>query len=179
MYLKKLSKTIQSKHTGPKSEVSAGAVVFFIENNTIMVLQLIRARILRERQQKVENIDIGPKGHLKPGESPLQAAHRELQEETGISPHIDTNFKETLEYIVHVKDSAKNKVIKINKTSIYFLAFLHKTERKNIVVSEEHKGYYFVPIDKAIDKITFPESKQLLKDAKAYITEKYLSHEIY
>lgn len=63
-----------SRHASPRLEFSAGGLVFDDEGRVL----LIRARDLRN--QPVWTL---PKGALKPGESSLDAALREVQEETG------------------------------------------------------------------------------------------------
>jgi bis(5'-nucleosidyl)-tetraphosphatase len=76
-----------------------------------------------------------PKGHMDPGETPLQTALRELEEETGIPAReiwTDPNFIYEQEYTVQV-----NKRTKLKKLSVY-LAWL-RTDRS--LVLTEHEGY--------------------------------------
>jgi 8-oxo-dGTP pyrophosphatase MutT (NUDIX family) len=76
-----------------------------------------------------------PKGHMDPGETPLQTAVRELEEETGIPEQeiwTDPNFTYDQEYTVQV-----NKRAKLKKLSIY-LGWLC-TDRT--LVLTEHEGY--------------------------------------
>ena len=122
-----------------------------------------------------EPTDLAPKGKTKSGESLLATAQREMKEEIGISLHIDTGFKEELTYMIDWEDPKTHRKVKINKTSVYFLAFLQPRERKQIVLSNEHTRYYFMPIDDAIRQANFEDQKQLLKNAKVYITEKYIA----
>jgi 8-oxo-dGTP pyrophosphatase MutT (NUDIX family) len=62
------------RHVSPRLEYSAGGLVFDDEGRVL----LIRARDLRK--QPVWTL---PKGALNPGESSIDAALREVQEETG------------------------------------------------------------------------------------------------
>jgi 8-oxo-dGTP pyrophosphatase MutT (NUDIX family) len=76
-----------------------------------------------------------PKGHMDPGETPLQTALRELEEETGIPEQeiwTDPDFIYEQEYTVQV-----NKRAKLKKLSIY-LGWL-RTDRS--LVLTEHEGY--------------------------------------
>jgi 8-oxo-dGTP pyrophosphatase MutT (NUDIX family) len=63
-----------NRRASPRLEFSAGGLVFDDEGRVL----LIRARDLRD--QPVWTL---PKGALKPGESSIEAALREVQEETG------------------------------------------------------------------------------------------------
>jgi bis(5'-nucleosidyl)-tetraphosphatase len=76
-----------------------------------------------------------PKGHMDPGETLLQTAIRELEEETGIPEQeiwTDPDFIYEQEYTVQV-----NKGAKLKKLSIY-LGWL-RTDRS--LVLTEHEGY--------------------------------------
>lgn len=66
-----------------------------------------------------------PKGHVDPGETNLQAALRELKEETGIQPddiEIDSDFKFKLKYNVRYNKKFGGKSVK--KKLIIYLAKL-------------------------------------------------------
>jgi bis(5'-nucleosidyl)-tetraphosphatase len=168
--LKKRSKTTRSeRRIRTLSETSAGAVVFCIKNKEISVLVLV------QNSEKGEDWFDMPKGHIEKGETPVQAARREIREEIGLSLHLDTGFQEENHYMFMEKDSRTGRNIRISKRVVFFLAFMHSNEKKQITLSPEHKRYYFLPIDEAIEKAKFEDQRQLLKDAKAYITEKYLT----
>ena len=144
-------------------------MVFCVESNGIEVLALVQ-----NNERGEEWFDM-PKGHVEKGETLVQAASREIREEIGLSLHLDTNFQEENVYTLANRDVKNRHDTKINKRVVFFLAFMHKNERKQIVLSLEHKRYYFMPIDEAVKMARFENQKQLLKDAKAYITEKYLT----
>lgn len=173
--MKKRSKRTRSRRSAVSNQVSAGAIVFSIKNRQILVLLLVQNNEFYGRSTKAETIDIGPKGHLERGESLLHAAHREIKEELGIGLHLDTNFKDSIEYKFEETDRKTGKKMKVNKKVIYYVAFLNYHERKNIVLSEEHKRSIFLPIDEAIKYVPYENSKQVLNNAKTYITLKYLT----
>ncbi len=169
MYLKKRSRTTRSREkTKAVNEVSAGAVVFYVEKQEIMVLALVQNNETGE-----EWFDM-PKGHVEKGETLMQAAHREIREEIGLPLHLDTGFREENQYVYTEKPSRTDRNTLIHKRVVFFLAFMHTNEKKQITLSQEHKRYYFLPVDKAIERARFENQQQLLKDAKAYIIEKYL-----
>ena len=98
-----------------------------------------------------------PKGHIEKGESLEETARREVKEETGIEDvEFVKGFKETIKYFY--KRDNKNFV----KTVVFFLA---KTETKQVKISYEHKGFKWLPYDKALQQITFDNAKKILKKA--------------
>jgi 8-oxo-dGTP pyrophosphatase MutT (NUDIX family) len=99
-----------------------------------------------------------PKGHLEAGESPWQAAVRELREETGIR-QVDrvTAFQQDMHY-----NFFSPKKGRIAKTVTYFLG---QTRTEDVVVSHEHKGYLWLPYDQALEKLTYKNAKDLLTAA--------------
>ena len=82
-----------------------------------------------------------PKGHVDEGETELECALRELEEETSIRSHYivgDPNFRFTIEYPVERKGET------FDKRLIVFLAQLvHPTE----IVPTEHVGPPMVPLE--------------------------------
>lgn len=76
-----------------------------------------------------------PKGHVEPGETDMQCALRELQEETGICAddiRVHDEFRFTTNYLVRKKRFGK---VPANKTVIIYLATL---VRERPIVATEH-----------------------------------------
>lgn len=164
--MKKQSRKYQVK---VRKEVSAGAIAFTIRGKVIKVLLLLA------NKPDEYYIEIGPKGHIEKGESPLKAAHREIKEEIGITLHIDSNFREEEEYTFVRKDPEKGVAERVNKKVIYFVAFMNHRDMRQISLSEEHKRYFIVPINQAIEEAQYPEQVDMLESAKEYITMRYLT----
>ncbi len=85
-----------------------------------------------------------PKGHVDPGESDLQCALRELEEETGITPEdidIDPDFRFEIKYRIR---SRKFKCAVVQKKLVMYLGFLR---RKVPIVLTEHIGHEWVRWD--------------------------------
>ena len=79
-----------------------------------------------------------PKGHVDPGETELNCALRELEEETGITAadvEIDPTFRFRLQYEVADKRSAGRPRLKT------LLIYLGRLQRDVAVVPTEHLGY--------------------------------------
>ena len=100
------------------------------------------------------------KGKLETGETKLQAAQRELTEETGLTAEIIPGFEESLAYIF----KERGKMIK--KTVTFFVG---KTEQQSIKLSREHQGYLWLPYEKAYEKLTYTNAKELLEHAHEFL----------
>jgi 8-oxo-dGTP pyrophosphatase MutT (NUDIX family) len=104
------------------------------------------------------------KGHVEKGEDDLDAAWRELDEETGIKDAERVgDFAHEIIYFFR-----KPKKGLIRKAVIFFIA---KTSRKRIELSHEHEGYAFLPYDEALERVTYKTAKDVLKQADAYLSK--------
>ncbi len=100
------------------------------------------------------------KGKLEPGETKIQAAHRELAEETGLTADIIPGFEESLSYVF----KERGKMIK--KTVTFFVG---KTDQQSVRLSREHQGYLWLPYEKAYEKLTYINAKELLEHAHEFL----------
>lgn len=95
-----------------------------------------------------------PKGNIETNESEMQAATRELREETDITKfRLIPNFRYTLSY----KYTKKSKLI--SKQVILFLA---STKVKKVKISNEHIGYKWTESDSSVDQLTYSNAKNAL-----------------
>ena len=104
------------------------------------------------------------KGHLEPNESNLEAAHRELKEETGLESNLQDGFKEILEYMF------KNKQGELIAKKVTF--FLGKATSNTVQLSLEHEDFAWLPHSEALNQLTYNNAKQLLQVAESYFIEK-------
>ena len=133
-----------------KQEKSAGAIVFRKDKEPIYLLL----------QYEVKHWDF-PKGNIEKGEKDIETVKREIEEETGIKDiEIVPGFKEKIQYYFKFKDDL------INKTVIFYLA---KTKTEKVKLSFEHIGFEWLPYDKAIEKLTFKNAKEILKKANEFL----------
>ena len=137
-----------------RKEYSAGIIVY-----TITVIDKIPTRLYLLLYYPKGYWDLA-KGHLDPGETDLEAAHRELQEETGLKAELDKEFKQVLEY--RYKDPEGELVAK----KVTF--FLGEATSKDVQLSHEHEDYAWLPFSEAIQKLTYKNAQQLLQAAELH-----------
>ena len=101
-----------------------------------------------------------PKGHVEGTETEEETAQRELMEETGISnAQILPGFRERIAYYYTFEGTNRFKEV------VYLLM---ETSQTNIVLSNEHKGFAWLPFDEAMKKLTFENAKNVLLKAHAF-----------
>ena len=123
-----------------KYEKSCGAII--IDNEKILVLQQVAGHWGF------------PKGHVEEGETEIQTAKREIKEETNLDVEINENFRYTENY-----SPAEG----IEKEVVYFIA--KKVGGKIKIQEEEVKGIGWFTYEEAMERLTYDNSKQLLKKA--------------
>ena len=129
-------------------EISAGAIVYTIINDQINYLLI-----------KDFHGNYGfPKGHLEDDETEIEAAIREIKEETGIDINIDTSFRQELRYVMPNG---------IDKISVYFLSSYK--DQTPVKQPEEVDEIMLVPYEKALEIITFDNMRQALIKADNYL----------
>ena len=131
-------------------EKSCGTIPYTIKDNAVYYL-LVKA------------LDDGycgfPKGHVEVGESEEETALHETWEETSVKPVLDKSFRYELSYRM---DNGND------KTVVYFLAvFSEQTPMRN--AEFEIFQYLLLPFEKALNALTFDNSKEMLKSANEYL----------
>lgn len=145
-------------------EKSAGAIIFRKEGDKIYYLLL---------HYPTGHWEF-PKGHIEGKETEEETVKREIKEETGIEDlKIIPGFKQYIKYFfrqykenVSEADRRKGKTPWVFKLVVFFIA---ETKEKEVKISHEHKGYAWLPIEEAIKKTTFKNSKDLLKKSNDFI----------
>ncbi len=133
-------------------ETSAGAVLYSINDKS-------------EPDYLILNYSHGhwdfPKGNIEKGETELETVRREVSEETGINDiKIIDGFKQEISY----KYRKKSKLV--NKMVIYYVA---ETNLRDVILSYEHINFEWLDFNKALEKLSFENSKRVLKMANEYI----------
>lgn len=104
------------------------------------------------------------KGKIEPEENRYEAALRELQEETGItSVTLDPDFSESFSYIYTERDGI------VTKKTVHF--FIGCTPDTQITLSPEHINYAWLPLQEALEQLSFKNAQNVLKAAHSVITK--------
>lgn len=137
-------------------EISAGAVLYLKEEGP-------------EIKYLILNYSYGhwdfPKGNIEVGETELETVFREVSEETGIKDiQIIEGFRQQIEY----KYRKKSKLV--NKAVIYYLA---ETKSRQVVLSFEHNDFGWFSFEQALMKLSFENSRKVLRNANKMLTYLY------
>ena len=132
-------------------EKSAGAIIFRKEQGETYYL------LLRYRSGHWEF----PKGHVEAQESDPDTVKREVKEETGITNiEILQNFKENIHYFYKLNNELMSKDV---------VFYLVKSRTKEVKLSFEHIGFAWVSYEKAMEKLTYKNAKDILKKAHEFL----------
>lgn len=105
-----------------------------------------------------------PKGHMERGESEIQTALRELEEETGLKDlKLFSDFSHKISYNL-IKDGKE-----IRKEVIFFVGITIETK---IILSEEHQDYVWLNYDSAMERLTYNSAKESLAILYKFYLEK-------
>ena len=134
-------------------EISAGAVVYRKSKRGPEFLLLLYG---------VGHWDF-PKGNIEKDEDEKETVRREIEEETGITriKFID-GFRETIKYFYKWKRKSIFKIV---------LFYLVITRQKNVILSHEHNGFEWLRYDEALAKLSFKNSKDVLKKVMKKLNE--------
>ncbi len=151
---------------------SAGTILCMLKDGDAYVLLMTQNSDRYKRMEKTPVVDIGAKGNIESGENEEIAAMRETEEETGITPKFEKDFKEVTTYYYDDILWKTGKMTHIHKTVTYFLSFISPDDIKKIKMSHEHLDYKLVKIDDAIKETTKEGQKSILKKVKSYVEKK-------
>jgi bis(5'-nucleosidyl)-tetraphosphatase len=103
------------------------------------------------------------KGHMEAGEDEKTTAARELTEETGIKDiRFIEGFREEIKYFFKRENQT------VVKEVVFYLA---ETGTEKITLSYEHIGYTWLEYEDSMKKITFQNSKDILKKAMDFLSK--------
>ena len=133
-----------------QKEVSAGIILFF--RGCYLILHY-----------EAGHWDF-PKGHVEAGESLMDAALRELEEETGLkNVSLVEGFEESFSYFFKIDGRL------VSKDVTFFLA---KSSDEVVRLSDEHVAYAWLSFDDAIMRLTYDNAKEVLRKAHRFLNEK-------
>ncbi len=129
-------------------EKSVGCVTFYLKEDQRYYLLL---RYISDHWGLV-------KGHVETNETEKQTLIREIYEETKLEEfEIIPNFKESNTY-TYLRNNQR-----FDKLVSYYLV---KSNNFNIIISDEHKEYIWLKYEEAIDRVTYKNTKVILKKAE-------------
>jgi 8-oxo-dGTP pyrophosphatase MutT (NUDIX family) len=101
------------------------------------------------------------KGNVEPSESEKDTVIRELKEETGIvdAQFVD-GFREKIDYFYRRQGTT------IHKEVVFFLI---ETHTEQVKLSYEHVGYTWLNYQRAMEKLTFKNARDVLQKAHALL----------
>lgn len=136
-----------------RKEKSAGAVIASFDGETPLYLLLHSPSSVRTKK----DFWYFPKGRIEQGESEMQAAFREIREETGLSDvDLLPGFQEESHYYFQAEGD------KVSKTVVFFIG---TTQKKDVRISSEHSGFIWLPYEKALKTLRFPTARDVLNKA--------------
>lgn len=140
------------------TEKSAGAVIFRKQGDKIYYLLLHYPGISHRAEKNYWDF---PKGHIEKGEGEIDTLKREIKEETGIEDiKLINGFREVIKYFFKFQ----------GKTILKFVSFyLTETKTKQVKISPEHMGYKWLPYEKALNQLSFKNTKEILKKANHFL----------
>jgi 8-oxo-dGTP pyrophosphatase MutT (NUDIX family) len=103
------------------------------------------------------------KGNIEKGEDEKKTVRRESEEETGITraKFVD-GFRETIRYFYRWRGENIFKIV---------LFYLVETRQKKVKLSDEHVGYDWLSYREALERLTFKNSRDVLKKAHKAIDD--------
>lgn len=137
-------------------ERSCGTVLFQIKDNTVFYV------LVQSTGKKLCGF---PKGHVEQGETEEQTACRETWEETSITPKLITDFRKEIEY--PLKNGNTKRVV------LFLADCTGETPKHN--QGFEDMDYHILPLDQALEALTFEQLKNILRSADEYIKRNNLA----
>ena len=146
-------------------EFSAGAVVLrhMKEQWWVAVIEPGREGEPEDRKHMVAL----PKGNIDAGEKPVQAAVREVREETGLRGAPVTKLAD-IKYVYQRKWSDQTKIFKIVS---FFLMKYQSGHIDNLTAKMRHevRRAYWLPLDEAARRLSYPGERQMARKAVAWL----------
>ena len=130
-------------------EKACGAVIYKYEEDELKFLLI----------KQTNDVWGFSKGHVEENEEEIETALREIKEETNLDVEINSEYRNSIEYIIDGKN--------ILKQVVYFLATPKTTDVKK--QESEILEIKWLNYEECLNTITYDNIKEVLKDAKSFI----------
>lgn len=100
------------------------------------------------------------KGHVEKGETPKEAALREIKEETGLDAVLLDGFEDKFKFFFKRDGKLTQKEV---------ILYVAKVQSDQVTISHEHIGFAWLPIDEALVKVTFKSGREVLNKAHQWL----------
>lgn len=134
-------------------EKSAGAVVFFRGDQ-------VKYLLIHSTYWEF------PKGLVEPDEEEVEAALREVREETGRIVTLVDGFREDIDYFY------RRPGYLVKKQVVYFLG---EASGQDIKLSWEHREAKWLPFATAMQELKYDNAREVLKKANDFLTEREIN----
>jgi 8-oxo-dGTP pyrophosphatase MutT (NUDIX family) len=146
-------------------EFSAGAVVLrpMKDQWWVAVIEPGREGEPEDRKHMVAL----PKGNIDAGEKPVQAAAREVREETGLRAVPIAKLAD-IKYVYQRKWSDQARIFKVVS---FFLMKYQSGQIDDVTAKMRHevRRAYWMTLDEAADRLSYPGERQMARKALAYL----------
>ncbi|GBC83743.1 RNA pyrophosphohydrolase [bacterium HR11] len=110
-----------------------------------------------------------PKGKVEPGETPLEAAIREVREEAGVSDvHVIEGFTHTIHYTYRDRWHRPGEAVTVDKTVVFYLAETHEAALRP---SREHRSARWMPTAEVPQALGYDNLRDLFRHALDYLQQ--------
>lgn len=130
-------------------EKACGAVIYKYEEDELKFLLI----------KQTNDVWGFSKGHVEENEEEVETALREIKEETNLDVEINSEYRNSIEYIIDGKN--------ILKQVVYFLATPKTTDVKK--QESEIVDIKWLNFEDSLNTLTYDNVKEVLKDAKSFI----------
>lgn len=102
-----------------------------------------------------------PKGHVESGETEGQTLRREVREETSLQQiRVIPGFRQETKYFFRRGSET------VFKEVVFYLV---ESLGGNVKLSHEHQGFEWLGFEKAIERLSFGNTKNVLEKARAFL----------
>lgn len=132
---------------------SAGAIIFYKKGKKIKYLLI---------QYRAGHWEF-PRGHVEKRESDIEAAKREIEEETGLKDLVFIPGFQRKSSWFYTRKGENEQVYK----EVFF--YLCRAKTKKVKISFENIDFCWLTYTEAIKKITYENTKDVLREADKYL----------